>query len=57
MYDVYGRQTPEYVAKGIEKHSVNYFEWNLDTIAFRVAFSKIRKKHFDKKLPVINAYI
>lgn len=57
MYDVYGRQTPEYVAKGIEKHSVNYFEWNLDTIAFRVAFSKIRKKILDRKLPIINAYI
>jgi hypothetical protein len=26
MYDVYARQTPEYVAKGIEKHSVDYFE-------------------------------
>lgn len=57
MYDVYARQTPEYIARGIEKHSVNYFEWNLDTIAHRVAFNKIRKKIYDKKLPIINAYI
>jgi len=57
MYDVYGRQTPEYIAKGIEKHGVNYFEWNLDTIAHRVAFNKIRKNVFDKRLPIINAYM
>jgi len=57
MYDVYARQTPEYVAKGIEKHSINYFEWNLDTIAHRIAFSKIRKNEYDKKLPIINSFI
>lgn len=57
MYDVYGRQTESYVAKVMEDHSVNYFEWNLDTIAHRIAFNKIRKVIFDKKLPIINAYV
>jgi len=57
MYDLYGRQTDEYKAKVIEKHGVDYFEWNLDTIAHRVAFNKIRKYQFDSKLPIINAYI
>jgi len=57
MYDVYGRQDSNYIAKAIEKHTVNYFEWNLDTIAHRVAFNKIRKFTMDKKLPIINAYI
>ena len=57
MYDVYGRQTQEFKAKAIEEKSITYFEWNLDTIAHRVAFNKIRKKILDKKLPIINSYI
>lgn len=57
MYDVYGRQTPEYKSKVIEKNGVNYFEFNLDTIAHRIAFNKIRKQAFDRKLPIINAYV
>lgn len=57
MYDVYGRQDSAFTAKAIEKHSVNYFEWNLDTIAHRIAFNKIRKMHMDRQLPIINAYV
>lgn len=57
MYDIYGKQTPESKAKMIEEHGVDYFEFNLDTIAHKVAFNKIRKSIFDKILPVINAYI
>lgn len=57
MYDVYGNQTDEYKAKVLAKHKSTYFEWNLDTIAHRVAFNKIRKYQFDAKLPIINAYI
>lgn len=57
MYDVYGRQTKEHKAKIIEKHGVDYFELNLDTLAHRLAFNKIRKRSFDKILPIINAYV
>lgn len=57
MYDVYGKQTPEYKARVIEKYKVNYFEFNLDTIAHRLVFNKIRKEAFDRKLPIINSYI
>lgn len=57
MYDVYGRQTPEFKAKMIERNGVDYFDLNLDTIAHRMAFNKIRKNIFDKQLPIINAYV
>ena len=57
MYDTYARQTSEFKANSIEKHTVHYFETNLDTIAHRMAFNKIRKKVMDKRLPIINAYI
>lgn len=57
MYDLYGRQTKEYKAKVIGKYSVDFFDINLDTIAHRLAFNKIRKNEFDKTLPIINAYI
>lgn len=57
MYDVYGGQTPEYKAKVLTKNGPSYFEWNLDTIAHRIAFNKIRKQTFDKKLPIINAFV
>ena len=57
MYDAYGRQTPEFKSKMIEEHGVSYFELNLDTIAHRIAFSKIRKKIYDKRLPEIASYI
>ena len=57
MYDVYGRQTPDMKARILERHNTNYFEWNMDTIAHRIAFNKIRKQIFDRKLPIINAYL
>lgn len=57
MYDVYGRQSQAFKAKAIEERTIEYFEWNLDTIAHRVAFNKIRKKILDRKLPIINSYI
>lgn len=57
MYDAYGRQSDEYKANSLSKYGVNYFEWNLDTIAHRVAFNKIRKNIFDNRLPIINAYV
>lgn len=57
MYDAYGKQTKAYKAKVINKFGVNYFEFNLDTIAHRIAFNKIRKNVYDQKLPIINAYI
>lgn len=57
MYDAYGRQSPEHKAKLIEKNGVGYFEWNIDTIAHRLVFNKIRKGIFDRRLPLINAYL
>lgn len=57
MYDVYGLQNDKYKANVLNKHGVEYFEWNLDTIAHRIAFNKIRKYQFDSKLPIISAYI
>ena len=57
MYDVYGRQTESFKNKMIEKNGSTYYEWNLDTIAHRMAFNKIRKQQFDAKLPIINAYV
>ena len=44
-------------AKMIERNGVDYFDLNLDTIAHRMAFNKIRKNIFDKQLPIINAYV
>lgn len=57
MYDIYGRQTKEYKQNMLERHPVEYFEFNLDTIANKIAFSKIKKGIFDKILPVVNAYM
>lgn len=57
MYDVYGHQEGEARAKMIEQRGTNYYELNLDTIAHRVAFNKIRKQTFDLILPTINAYM
>lgn len=57
MYDAYGSQTKEIKAKMIDENSVDYYEFNLDTIAHRLAFSKIRKQTFDLILPTINAYM
>ena len=57
MYDVYGRQSADMKARVLERHPVDYFEWNLDTIAHRIAFNKIRKQVFDKNLPIINSYL
>lgn len=57
MYDAYGKQTKAYKSKVINKFGVDYFEFNLDTIAHRIAFNKIRKNVYDQKLPIINAYI
>lgn len=57
MYDVYGQQTSDVRARMIEERGTNYFELNLDTIAHRVAFNKIRKQTFDLILPTINAYM
>ena len=57
MYDIYGKQTPDYKAKVLAKNGVEYFELNLDTIAHRIAFNKIRKNIFDNRLPILNAYV
>ena len=57
MYDIYGGQEGEARAKMIEERGTNYYELNLDTIAHRVAFNKIRKQTFDLILPTINAYM
>lgn len=57
MYDVYDRQNDQMKGEMIAKKGRDYFEWNLDTIAHRYAFSKIKKAKIDLVLPTINAYI
>ena len=43
MYDVYSRQTDANKIKNVQEKGLIYYELNLDTIAHRVASSKIRK--------------
>jgi hypothetical protein len=57
MYDVFGSQNDETRAKMIDKNKVDYYDFNLDTIAHKVAFYKTRKRIFDLILPTINAYM
>ena len=57
MYDIYGKQTKEFKHNMVAKNGVNYYEFNLDTIAHRVAFNSIRKTQMDFRLPAINSYI
>lgn len=57
MYDVYGKQTDAFKHSMISKNGVSYYEFNLDTIAHRVAFNKIRKTQMDFRLPAITSYI
>jgi hypothetical protein len=57
MYDIYGKQTDELKHNLISKNGISYYEFNLDTIAHRVAFNAIRKKEFDFRLPAINSYV
>ena len=57
MYDVYGTQSKTIKDKMINENSVDYYEFNLDTIAHRLAFSKIRKQTFDMILPTVSAYM
>jgi hypothetical protein len=58
MPDVYAMQNDESKAEAIRRHKDTvYWELNLDTIAHKVAFTKIRKNLLDHKLPIISAYI
>ena len=57
MYDVYSNQSESFKIEMINKNGIDYYDLNLDTIAHRVAFSKIRKNILDQRLPIINAYI
>ena len=57
MYNPYNNQRGEIRAKMLQERSASYYEMNLDTIAHKVAFTKIRKQVFDMILPTINAYI
>lgn len=57
MYDVYSRQTDANKIKNVQENGLIYYELNLDTIAHRVASSKIRKRQFDHKLPIIHSYM
>jgi len=57
MYDIYAQQSDEFKIEQLNLNPPDYYELDLDTIAHRVTFSQIRKKHVDTILPVINAYI
>lgn len=57
MYDAYGTQEKWQKNKMIEENGFHYYEFNLDTIAHKMAFSKIRKQTFDMILPTVSAYM
>ena len=57
MYDPYYNQKGVIREKMLQERMGSYYEMNLDTIAHKVAFTKIRKQTFDLVLPTINAYI
>ena len=57
MYDSYGKHTPEFKSVMVEKLGIDHFEFNLDTIAHRLIFNKIRKTVYDQIFPVLNAYV
>jgi hypothetical protein len=57
MFDLYGRQNDEYKARMLAKNKAATYELNLDTIASRIAFSRIKKNIFDNRLPIISSYL
>lgn len=57
MYDTYGKQSREFIQNKIHEKGEAYWELDLDAIAHRYIFSKVRKKYLDNVLPVINAYV
>lgn len=59
MYNIYEMQLQRsgFIKEMVDKNSPQYYELNLDIIAHRVAFAKIRQKYIDSILPTINAYM
>lgn len=56
MYDQYAHQSDKFKTEQLAKNGVLYYELDLDAVANRFVFNKIRKKHVDEILPIINAY-
>lgn len=59
MYNIYEMQLKRsgFIKEMVDKNSPKFYELNLDIIAHRVAFAKIRQKYIDAILPTINAYM
>lgn len=57
MYDVYGRQGTAFKTSRVNEDGANFYEIDLDTIAHRAAFNKIRKGYIDSILPYITSYV
>lgn len=57
MYDNLNTQSASLKAARVDEFGIDFFEFNLDTIATRIVYSKIKKEVYDKALPVINSYV
>lgn len=56
-YDVYRHQTPSWKKSQINTNGDKYYEINLDILAHRYVFNKIRKNIMDNVIPLINDYM
>lgn len=56
LYEVYGKQSEEFIARVVTENGPVAYEIDLDDIAHRIAFEKIKKRTVDKVFPVLNAY-
>jgi hypothetical protein len=57
MANIYERQDDFFKKEMLSKNGSEYYELNLDIIANRIAFNKIRQNYVNAILPTINAYI
>ena len=57
MYEIYGKQSEEFITNAVNENGSASYEIDLDTIAHRIVLEKTKKKFIDKVLPVINSYV
>jgi hypothetical protein len=57
MGDPYNAQSDSFKKEVIDRNGTEYYELNLDTIAQKIAFNKIRQSYINEILPTINSYM
>lgn len=57
MYEIYGRQSEEFITNAVNENGSASYEIDLDVIAHRIILEKTKKRFIDKVLPTINAYV